>query len=179
MVERLTAAMEEAYAAAPADKVILHMVSLDHVSFPSPINVIMGAETDVTVTLEDGVTQITLTADPDVVSMSRIGLFDITPPGFSDDGPTDATLRVDNVSGKLRPYLKDAMSSGSSIDVTYRSYRSDVLTVPGEVIEGMKLKSVRLRATYAEGTLTFEEVSTQAFPLLTYDRETYPGLWNL
>lgn len=178
MADRLTALMEEAYAAAPADVGLIHMLSLHHATFEDgPIHVCMGVEADITVTLETGAT-VTMTADPASDSQNRVLAFDFTPPGYSDDGPTSARLGLDNVSGKLMPHLKAAVGAGTAIAVIYRAYREDDLSEPGEVIEGMRLKSVELSPTRAEGDLTFEDTSTQAFPRVTYGIDEYPALWN-
>lgn len=170
MATRLTAAMEEAYAAAPSDVVILHTLELSHPSFAEPIRVVTGDEGDaselVALTLETGAT----------VNF-RAMAFDVIPPGYDDDGPTAGRIRLDGVSDLLLPYLEAATVTAGSIAVTYRGYRSDARFEPGDVITGLKLRRVDLTASAAEGEVGFEEVGTQAFPRVTYNIDDYPGIF--
>ncbi|NEU15154.1 DUF1833 domain-containing protein, partial [Methylobacterium sp. BTF04] len=121
-------------------------------------------EDDVEITLEDGRRVWAIAC-----------AFAYTPPGFEDNGPTPAKLSIDNVSGRILPYLKQATSA---IRVTYRAYLGGDLTTVVDMIEGLELKRVTLGGATAEGELTFAEIATQAFPRRTYDLDTYPGLWN-
>lgn len=159
-------ARDEAYASAPVDQIVRHVVGLDHPSFEAALFFIAGVEADVTITLEDGqaVTAIACA-------------FDLTPPGFEDTSPTPAQIQIDGVSFRLFPILKSAVGSGA-IRVTYRAYLGDDFATPVDLIDGLELKKVTLSATTAQGELTFREIAMQAFPRRTYDLETYPGLWN-
>lgn len=175
MASRLTAAMEEAYAAAPSHVVFLHTIELQHPDWAAPERFVVGDEGaddgnggsgPVLLTLETGSTvPFTPTA------------FDISPPGFDDDGPTEGKITVDGVSSELIPLLEDAATSAGTISVTYRNYRSDARFEPGEVITGLKIKSVQVTATRVEGSLGFDDVGAQAFPRATYDIDNYPALY--
>lgn len=159
-------ARDEAYASAPADQVVRHVVELDHASFVAPLYFMAGVEQDVAIKLETG------------ASVTAIACgFEVVPPGFEDSGPTPASLRIDGVSYKLFPVLKGAVGGGA-IRVTYRAYLGDDFTTVVDRIEGLELKKVGLTAATASGELSFKEIATQAFPRRTYDLETYPGLWN-
>ncbi|WP_230531124.1 DUF1833 family protein [Microvirga roseola] len=171
MTSRLTAAMEEAYASAPSNVVILHTLELNHASFSSPIRIVTGDEgltagELVALTLETGQTR-------NFTAMA----FDVIPPGYDDDGPIPGRIRIDGVSGMLIPYLEDAAVSAGSISVTYRGYRSDARFEPGDVISGLKRKRVEVTATSVESEVGFDEVGQQAFPRVTYDIDSYPALF--
>lgn len=157
-------ARDEAYASAPADQIVRHVVELDEPSFDAPLYFMAGIEEDSGIQLEDG----------QIVTAIACA-FDLTPPGFDDSGPTPARLKLDNISGQIYPYLKRATSV---IKVTYRAYLGADFATVVDLIEGLELKSVTLTATSAEGELSFAEIATQAFPRRTYDLESYPGLWN-
>lgn len=159
-------ARDEAYASAPADRIIAHVVELNTPAFDAPLFFVMGVEVDTAIRLEDG-RQVTAIACA----------FDLTPPGFEDSGPTSARLRIDGVASRLFPVLKQA-SAGGAIKVTYRAYIGGDFGTVVDLIEGLELKRVSLTATAAEGELSFAEIATQAFPRRTYDLDTYPGLWN-
>ncbi|UMY16667.1 DUF1833 domain-containing protein [Methylobacterium organophilum] len=159
-------ARDEAYASAPVDQIVHHVVELDHPSFDAPLFFMAGVEEDVAIRLEDGQAATAIAC-----------AFDLTPPGFEDSGPTPANLQIDGVSFKLFPVLKRAVGGGV-VKVTYRAYLGDDFGTPVDLIEGLELKKVTLSAASAQGELTFREIATQAFPRQTYDLETYPGLWN-
>lgn len=164
----LTVAMQEAYASAPRQHTILETLELDHPAFSSPVRVVTGVGEDQTLPLGGGKGSATFVA-------MDIG---VTLPGFSDDGPSQAKLRIDNVSGLLLPYLRDAVASTQPISITFRAYTTADISQPGDVISDLELREVTLTATAAEGTLSFREIETQAFPLRTYDLESYPALQN-
>lgn len=170
-VDRLTSAMEEAYAAAPCDVVILHTLEIRNAVWSAPIRIITGEGLTpgevITLTLETGTTA-------DFVAMA----YDIIPPGFDNDGPTSGKIRIDGVSGELVPEFEAVAMSAGTIAVTYRSYRSDARFEPGDIITGLKMRSVAVTATAAEGEIGFDEVGKQAFPRITYNIDDYPGLFQ-
>lgn len=159
-------ARDEAYASAPADQVIAHMIELQHPTFPEPLRFITSVEERTAVLLENG-----------GAVYCEATAFDLVPPGFEDGGPTPARLRVDGVASKLYPVLKQA-TAGGVIKVIYRAYLLPDVDHVVDLIEGLELKKVSLTATVAEGELSFAEIGTQAFPRRTYDLENYPALWN-
>lgn len=157
-------ARDEAFASALPDKPERSVIELDNPAFDKPLYFMAGVEETTPIKLETG----------ERVDAIACG-FSCTLPGFDDSGPTPAKLTVDNISTKIHPYLKQAVGV---IKVTYRCYLGDDLETVVDLIEGLKMKAVDLTASSAEGELVFEEIATQAFPLVTYDLETYPGLWN-
>lgn len=156
-------ARDEAYASAPVDKPIRSVIELDNAAFDTPLYFIEGVEDDTPIVLEDG-TSVTAIACA----------FSYTPPGSDKGGPTLAKLSVDNVSGRIVPYLRQATSA---ISVTYRGYVGGDYTDVVDLIEGLQLKRVSVGGASAQGDLTFVEIATQAFPRRTYDLATYPALW--
>lgn len=172
MVDRVTQAMQEVYAAVPSNVVTLHTLELDHPAFVTPIRVVTGddgtpAAQEVPLTLETG----------EEVDFIAFG-FDVTPPGFDDKGPTPGRIRIDAVSGELWDPLEAAATSSGAIAVTYRAWRHDQRGEPGDVIKGLKLRRVGLSETAAEGDVGFDEVGKQAFPRQTYSIDLYPALFN-
>lgn len=167
MTSRASLAMQEAYASAPRGVVIVHVLSIDNDEWDAPYHLASGIEDELGVTLEDG----------SVATLTPCA-FDITPPGFGDDGPTPARIRIDNVSGLLVEPFDEAIETGRPIVVTYRTFRADDLTAPGDVVAGLRLRDAALTATAAEAELDFEQVTDQAFPRMTYGLEEYPALWN-
>ncbi len=171
MVSRLSAAMEEAYASAPANVVILHTLELYHPSWGTPVRLVTGDDG------LDAAEVVALTLENGTVANFTAMAFDVTPPGFDEDGPTPGKIRVDGVSAMLVPYLEAVAVSAGTISVTYRAYRSDARFEPGDVITGLRMRQVSVSATAVEGEVGFEEVGGQAFPRATYDIDNYPGLF--
>lgn len=166
----LDQARDEAYASAPASKHIYPVVRLDEPSFSEPVYLIAGLEEDTSLTLED-----LPDGRPGETVKAIACAFKVTLHGFDEGGPTTAKAEISNVSGELYPQLRKATRP---ISVEYRAYLEGDFSKPVDVITGYQLKQVRIFATSAEGDLTLPEIGTQAFPLMTYDLETYPGLWN-
>lgn len=168
MASRLTAAMEEAFAARPRNVVIQEVLSFEHDTWTDgPLHLCSNIEDPLAVHLEDG-SAVTL----------KPCAFDVTPPGFGDDGPTPAQVTVDNISGALIAPFDAAIEAGTPIRVTYRTFRSDDLSSPGDVISGLRLRTAELSATSATGSLDFEQISDQAFPRRTYSLDEYPAIWT-
>lgn len=172
---RLTAAMEEAYAAAPSDVAILHTLELSHPSI-TPIRVVTGDDGPVDGDPTDNT--IVLTLETGASATFTCMAFDVTPPGFDDDGPTSGKIRIDGISNLLVPYMETVASNAGSIKVVYRAYRSDLRTEPGDVISGLRIKSVDISPTAAEATIGFDEVGVQAFPRSIYDVDNYPAIFG-
>lgn len=163
----LTDAVKEAYADPEIDDDIIDALELDHVSFPEPIRIVPNADEDMMLPVEAGGPKFTHQA---------LGM-KITLTGFDDDGQTQGQVTIENVSGKLQPYLQEAVKAGSPITVTYRAYVASDLSRPGEVRGGMFLSRVALNATTATGTLEAQSRhDTQAFPRLTYSADKYKAL---
>jgi hypothetical protein len=166
----LTQAIQEAYADPEVDDDVFDTLELDHPTFATPIRIVANAENDMTLPLEGGRGNVLFQA-----CGVSIGLL-----GFDDDGPTTGELRIDNVSRKLQPYLKQAVQAGHSMTVTYRGYVTSDLSQPGEVRGGMLLSKVSLGPTTATGTLeAATKADQQAFPRLTYSLAQYKALHGL
>ena len=56
--------------------------------------------------------------------------FDLALPTVDTAPVPEITITIDNVSGKLVPYLDKAIDSGQKIEVTYRPYLSDDTSYP-------------------------------------------------
>lgn len=176
-------AIAEAYASGDTAGVVLTAASLDHPSFDAPIYVAAGIEAP------DG--------DPDgkIMLPTEEGgppvahtpcAFTFIRPGADRDGPTEGRVQMDNVSDLLQGPLKNAVGYNESISVTFRQYRVlpgrlAQVTGPDEIIEGLLLSTVDLKADTAEGTLAYEDGRMQNVPTgddAFFDRENYPGLFS-
>ncbi len=164
----VTAAMEEAYAANPHGESVIETIELNHVAFDEPLRVASGVDEDIALPLTLGGTPVTFRAMP----------LQAVLPGQGEDGPTPMKLRIADINGVLTPYLEAAVQATGAIEVTYRAYTTSDLSQPGDVIGRLYLSAVDQDGGGAEGTVTFQEIELQAFPLKTYDEQYYPMLQN-
>lgn len=167
MVTRTDQAQREAYASNDRGVTIIETLELAHPAFAEPARVVSGVEEDMMLPLKSGATPV----------LFKACAFRATPPSFGDGGPSEWQISIDNVSSLMNGYLDATLGDNRPISVTYRAYRMNDLTGPGEVIEGYMLRSVDLTATSATGTLYLEDVALQAFPRATYSLTDFPGLW--
>jgi hypothetical protein len=152
--------MVEAYAAVNTEYFIYECLVLDHITFAEPIRVVANAAVDTTLGGQ----------------VYKALPMSVTLPGFGDDGPTPARVAIDNCSGLLISYLKEAIQSDEPIKVTYRAFLSDDPFIVGDEIEGLELWDVEVGPVTAEGSLRYRELELQAFPLATYDTAYFPTL---
>lgn len=166
-------ALAELYASG-GDAVELVGVELSHPSLAAPIRVVANVRDDM---------QLPLVIGNPATALHTACAFQVTLPGQDEDGPTDAKVRIDNVSGLLRQPLRDAIGANMPISVLIRTYICEPPTltpVLEDVIGPLQLKSVTLTATTAEGTLTLEDGRTVNFPTgpnAFFDLANYPALF--
>lgn len=169
----MTAEMQAAYASVPEGVVILHTVEINHETFEAPARLVANSDEDIVATLE---ADAPLNAG-EAVTFNAVS-FNFTEPGFDDDGPTPAKAIIDNASGHIGALMKLTRTASSPVTVIYRAFRSDGLTLPGQVIRGLELSEVEISHNRAEGSLSFPEISDQNFPRRIYD-DLFPALQNL
>jgi hypothetical protein len=166
-------ALAEIYAS-PGDEIVIWAVELTHPALAEPVRVVHNSEEDLTLPLAAGV------GAPTALHVACA--FDVTLSGFDEDGPTDAKLRIDNVSQLLFDPLEAAQGSNQPVTVVLRSYIFDPPTMTpqlAEVITGLYLKSVEVTATTAEGTLYREDgrgLNFPSGPRAFFDLQRYPGI---
>jgi hypothetical protein len=162
----LTDAIREAYADPTVDDNPLATLELDHPTFDQPVRIIANALEDMTLGLENG-QQLLFQACPVSVVLD----------GVDDDGPTSGQIVISNVSGKLQPYLKEAVKAGVALTIKFRGYTMGNLLAPGEVRGGLLLSNVSLNVATATGTLEpATKADRQAFPRVIYSLDSYPAL---
>jgi hypothetical protein len=163
----LTDAVREAYADPDVDDDILDTLEMDHPTFATPVRIIANADSDMELPLENSQGMALFQACPVSIQLT----------GFDDDGPTQGQVRIDNVSGMLEPYLREAVKAGKPLTVIYRGYVMSDLTKPGELRGGMLLSRVSLSPTSAIGTLEpATKADRMAFPRITYSLAKYRAL---
>lgn len=180
----LSAAVQEAYASGDALGVVLLAAEITHPTFAVPIRVVAGVDGPTGVAPEDRV--VLLPTAVSGIAVAHIPCaFEFTPPGADQDGPTDAKVRIDNVSDLLEEHLRGAVGYDAPVLITFRTYivtpgELDQVTGPDDEIDGLELRVVTLNAESAEGTLQYpdgRQVSVPTGPNAFFTRDEYPGLF--
>lgn len=178
-MSELDEAVAEAYAAAPADVVVLETLELRHPALvdendqPSPIRVVCDFQ-DRTFKLEE---HAPLSAGETVVF--RGVMIEVDRPDAGPGGP-QARVSIQTVDREVIAALEEIVTIRAALEVTYRAYiavpEGDPPPEPGEVIEGLKARAARADQRRMSAVLTFDTLSNRAFPGLVYTRERFPGL---
>src|SRR6478672_6481090 len=115
-------ALKEAYAVAPDDETILHMLELRHPSFvdeagnPDSIWLTLNEE-DIAATLEDGAP---VKGGETVTFLSFPFQFRLAP--IENTAAQELELAIDNVDRRIVENLDLAMASATKIEICYRPY---------------------------------------------------------
>ena len=143
--ERVRLAIEEAYASAPQDIIILETLEVNHESFDEPIRIVRWPVT------ADNLTKFTLrleeTAPVNAGELVEfIGApFELVRPEKDSNNPGTFTIRIDGIDDHLDEYMKNAAIDGGIITATFREYVQGRETEgPGTVWYGIELISPRL-----------------------------------
>ncbi|WBA79543.1 DUF1833 family protein [Endozoicomonas sp. GU-1] len=163
----MTPAEQEAYASCTSRTIQLCTIELNHPEFTQPLYAVRDNQ-DLTAELEDGST----------VTFLALG-FDITrQPTDKEPDPT-ITLKVDNITGKLSPYLEAAARSGKETSLTFRVYLYDSDTETAELISDQLTMAVRSASgsmTSVNITAGFINPANLAFPREKFTADRFPGL---
>ena len=167
----LSAAIKEAYAAAPADEVIYHTLEIRHSSFASPIRVVRDL-VDLDATLEASAPE---DASTEVTFLGYS--FDLVPPEVGAGGTPQLIIEIDNVSREILANIELAMASTNLLTVIYRAFVGSDLTAPANdppltlTIFTINATPMRIRAVAG-----FQDIVNKRFPADTYTAERFPGL---
>ena len=167
-------AWAEAVAANDAQEVLLVTLELHHPAFieegqPSAVRAVADT-VDHDLKLEDGAPlnggqRVLFKAIPFAVDEPQIG--SIAP---------EVTIRMDNVSREIAPFLEAAVSHNEPITVIMRGYLS---SDPDTVAHGpfqLNLRQVTRRNAVIEGTMTIARTQDARFLRRIYDMDGFPAL---
>lgn len=167
----LSAALEEAYASAPTDSVILHTLEFRHATFTTPLRVVLDHQV-LTATLEADAPEDGGEAVAFVPYAFRFRL-----PDVSTSGMPEIEIEIDNVASEIIVSLDQAAQSSSLIEVTYRPYLSNDLTAPQmDPPLTLVLHDVEADVFAVRGRASFGDYGNRRFPGEWYDAQRFPGL---
>ncbi len=195
----LSAAIQEAYASAPSDVVILHTLEIRHPSFTDPIRVVRnfadqetwtgmgGAEAEAVLDAlspEDremiGLVA-RLEADAPLNAGEMVGFvalaFDLDLPPVDTIPAPEITVTMDNVGREITDALDEAATSQDRIEVTYRPYLSTDIEGPQmDPPITMILTEVEATPLTVTARARMLDIGNKAFPSIFYRTTEFPGL---
>jgi hypothetical protein len=163
--------LREAYAAAPADTVILHTLEIWHPSFDQPIRVVRDM-VDLEARLEaraarDGGQRVTFIALA----------FDLDLPPVDTAPVPEIAITLDNVGQEIIDALEAAAISQDKIEVIYRPYLSTDLEGPQmDPPITLTLAEVEADTLRISGRARMLDAGNKSLPSITYTAQRFPGL---
>ena len=173
----LSEAIQEAYANAPSDAIILHTLELRHPDFrddagnTTAIRVVRD-QVDLTARLESDAP---LNAGQ-IVNFIAMG-FDLDLPPVDTAPVPEIVVTLDNVSREIVRHLDAAAESQSVIEITYRPYLSNDLEGPQmDPPITLVLSEVEADVQRVTARARMMDIGNKAFPSRTYTAREFPGL---
>jgi len=162
-------ATREAYAAAPADTVLLDSLEFLHPAFTQPMRVVNNTES-ITAPLE-----IDAPADPGASVLFVALAFKIELPDV-DSTSGELQMSIDNISEEIGNALTLASSSQTKVTVVYRGceVRNGVARLGGRWV--LSLTEAKSNVFTATAAATFGDIVNTPFPGLDYTTTEFPGL---
>lgn len=173
----LQAAIAEAYASAPSDRVILHTLELRHPDFKDEHDQriavrLVRDHQDLTAKLEGTAL---LNAD-EYVTFLAMG-FDLELPPVDPSPVPEIIVTIDNVSRELITHLDAAVENADKIEITYRPYLSNDLSGPQmDPPITLVLSEVEADVSRVVGRARMLDIGNKSFPSETYTASRFPGL---
>jgi len=195
----LSAALQEAYAVAPADVVVLHTMEIRHPTFTQPIRVVRNFADEATWTALGGAEAQAVLDVMSAEDRAMVGLvarleagapedagqmvafvalaFDLDLPPVDTIPVPEITVTMDNVGREITDALDAAAVSQDKIEVTYRPYLSTDIEGPQmDPPITMMLSEVEANPLQVTGRARMLDVGTKAFPAKYYTAKDFPGL---
>ena len=160
----MTQALEEAYACAPTDVVVLDTFQIDHSSFDEPIRLVNDF-TDLTAKIETGET----------VTFIRFA-FEHARAEVNAQGVPEVSISIDNASAEIARQLDAVSDSTDPFPVSIRTYRSDDLNAPaGRILPGeiINISVVDVRVNLR---IAFSQIANRPYPGELFTPRRFPGL---
>lgn len=158
-------AIKEAFAIAPANKVVLHTLEIRQVGVQESVFI---AKT------RHGFTAIDEDGDAHYYEPSG---FEFTLPPSTDEGFQSLNLAIDNIGQRVSDWVNTARQYDTPVEVIYRPYINDDLSQP--VMNPplvLYLRDIKVNALQVSGRATFMDIVNKKFPLELYTRERFPAL---
>ncbi len=175
-------ALQEAYASAPNDEVILHTLELRHPSFAeTAIRVVMDYGSQYIIEGEDVEGHyLMLEAEAPVQAGQNVFfqacMFNMDLPEQKENSLPTVQIELDNVTRKIMEYLDAAIGEKAAMEVTYREYLASDTTTPQFILGGLTLKEVKANLGRVTGQAQFSDLVNKNFPGKVYRPTEFQGL---
>ena len=173
----LSEAIQEAYAHAPSNTIILHTLEIRHPDFRDA----SGHPTSIRVVRDQIDLQARLEADApmdagEIVTFVAMG-FELDLPAVDTTPVPEIVVTLDNVSREIVRYLDVAAESQSVIEITYRPYLSNDFEGPQmDPPITLILSEVEADVQRVTARARMMDIGNKAFPSRTYTAKEFPGL---
>lgn len=165
MNDALQEAIKEAYAVAPYNKVVIHTLQIRQTGVQSNIY-ISQSRRGIVANDENGVPH----------SFLPCG-FQFTLPPSSEEGFQSLNIAIDNIDRRVSDFVELGKSSVVPIEVIYRPYLSDDLTIPQMIPPlVLYLKEVQVTNYQVVGKASFMDIVNKKFPSELYTRARFAAL---
>jgi len=163
--DSLQDAIKEAYAIAPAGKVILDTLEIRQTGVQDPIYLVR-AKQGMTALDENG----------NALEFEPCG-FQFTLPPQNEEGFRSLNIAIDNVGRRVSAFIDAAKSDNVPVEILYRPYLSDDLSAP-QMIPPLTLflKDVQINMIQVTARATFMDIVNKKFPSELYTRGRFPYL---
>lgn len=180
-------ALQEAYASAPVDEVILHTIELRHSSFINEHGEVQP------IRLVSDYGELITEGDPDIYGFRlklednapvnsgeevifQAVMFDFTLPDQLEGTLPTVEIKIDNVSREVSQYLDDAVDLDEPIELVYREYLASDKTEPQFILDGMTIQIVKTTVFSISATASFADLINRNFPGKIYRPQEFRGL---
>lgn len=189
MTDPWTAALQEAYASAPADEFVISTLELLHPAFETADS---PSEADsIRIVLDERDWDLTLEAAAPLhggesVHFSSLAL-QVSLPEQTEGTLGQMQLALDNVPRDIWTKLQAAARVRATAAVIYREWvairnmSTGVYTctgTPDMIIDQLSVKVITASILRMEATAQFVDLLNKAFPRRTFDRDSFPGLFG-
>jgi hypothetical protein len=161
----LTDAIKEAYATAPASKVIIDTLEISQGLVQPPVY-LSQTKTGIDAFDELGVEHTFVASG-----------FRFTLPPSDEDGFKSLNIAIDNINRVASDFITTALTDPTAVTIKYRPYVSDDLSTPAmNPPLVLYLKDVQVTAHQVTGKATFMDMVNKKFPSELYQRVRFPSL---
>lgn len=158
-------AIKEAFALAPADKVILDTLEIRQGTVQPPVYLVRASR-EIYAKDENGETHLFI----------PVG-FQLTLPAQNTEGFRALDLSIDNVGRSIMDFIETAKQYREPVEVLYRPYLSDDLNTPQmNPPLLLYLKDIQITPSQIVGKASFMELVNRRFPSELYTRLRFPAL---
>lgn len=175
-------ALQEAYASAPTEEVILHTLELRHVSFGSDAVRVVQDTGKYHPELGDDIYGHYMTLESNAPMDAGESVFfsacmiDMTIPEQREGSLPTIEIQLDNVTKTIMGYLDNAINVRAPMDLSYREYLYSDLTTPQFVMHGLSIKNVKANLTRVVATASFADLNGKSFPKKLYRPSEFRSL---